>query len=254
MKGFMAFTRKEIMDYTRTYKLMILLMVFLFFGFLNPIIAKLTPEMLKAFMPEGIMISLPEPTVFDCWTQFFKNVTQMGIILVVIMFSGIMANELIKGTLINMLTKGLKRKTVILSKFTASVIVWTICYYTSFVVTSLYSKLFWEETQVANLFFSVTCAWIFGLLLIVFLILGGVIFRNNYGGLLFTVIIVAIMFILNIMEPIAKFNPLQLVTVNMSLLTKEIDVSELYYSVGSSVFLMIMFLMISVIVFNKKQI
>ena len=117
-------------------------------------------------MEEGIKISLPEPTIFDSWTQFFKNTTQMGLIILVIIFSGLISNELSKGTLINMLTKGLSRKTVVLSKFTSSTLVWTFTYFLSALVTFLYSMLFWEDTQVENLLFSLSLVWVFGIFLI----------------------------------------------------------------------------------------
>ena len=106
---------------------------------------------IKEVLEEGIKISLPEATIFDSWAQFFKNTTQMGLIVLVIIFSGLISNELSKGTLINMLTKGLSRKTVVLSKFTSSTLVWTLAYFLSALVTFLYSMLFWEDTQVENL-------------------------------------------------------------------------------------------------------
>jgi ABC-2 type transport system permease protein len=65
MKSFIAFSKKELIESVRTYKLMIVLSVFLLFGMLNPITAKITPELLKEFMPEGIIITLPSPSSID---------------------------------------------------------------------------------------------------------------------------------------------------------------------------------------------
>src|SRR5512133_2582011 len=116
------------MEYLRTYKFFALIAVFLFFGFMNPITAKVMPELLDSLMPEGMSINLGTPTALDSWAQFFKNISQMGAIVLVIILSGIMANEFSRGTLINMLTKGLSRQTVILAKFTAAVATWTLAY------------------------------------------------------------------------------------------------------------------------------
>ena len=136
MKAFWAFTKKELTEYYRTAKIMILMVVFLLFGMMNPVLAKFTPEIIKA---AGLDLNLPDPTAMDSWAQFFKNVGQMGLIIVVIVFSGIMANEFSKGTLINILTKGLKRKTVILSKFTVASCLWALSYLLCFVVTYFYT-------------------------------------------------------------------------------------------------------------------
>ena len=105
MRAYLAFTKKELFEFTKTYKLLLIVTVFLIFGFMNPVVAKFTPDLMESLMEEGIKISLPEPTIFDSWTQFFKNITQMGLIVLVIIFSGLISNELSKGTLINMLTK-----------------------------------------------------------------------------------------------------------------------------------------------------
>lgn len=115
MIGYLAFTKKEFIECIRSYKFMILIIVFLAFGFMNPIFAKYMPELLKSMMPDGMSMKLPEPTVFDSWTQFFKNMNQMGLIIFLLSFSSIISAELQKGTLINMVTKGLSRKKIILS-------------------------------------------------------------------------------------------------------------------------------------------
>ncbi|WP_222860725.1 hypothetical protein [Paenibacillus antibioticophila] len=90
--------------------------VFFIVGMLSPLTAKLMPELLSSFLPEGMTLTIAEPTALDAWIQFFKNTSQMGLILIVILFSGILGTELTRGTLINMLTKGLSRHAVILSK------------------------------------------------------------------------------------------------------------------------------------------
>lgn len=109
MKSFIAFSRKEFIEYLRTYKLFIVIMIFLLLGFLNPITAKYLPEIVSLVMPEGVM-NIPTPTVFDSWAQFFKNVPQMGLIIFLVVFGGVMSNELSKGTLVNILSKGFPRQ------------------------------------------------------------------------------------------------------------------------------------------------
>ena len=72
MRAYLAFTKKELFEFTKTYKLLLLVTVFLIFGFMNPVVAKFTPDLMELLMEEGIKISLPEPTIFDSWSQFFK--------------------------------------------------------------------------------------------------------------------------------------------------------------------------------------
>ena len=163
MRAFIAFTKKEFTENLRTYKLLIIGAVFLLFGMMNPVFAKFTPEILQA---AGINMVLPTPTALDSWAQFFKNIGQTGLLVLVIIFSGIMANEFSRGTLINILTKGLKRSTVILSKFTAATIIWTFSYLLCYVVSYFYTAYFWSMSGMSHIFLSFFSMWLYGVLLI----------------------------------------------------------------------------------------
>ena len=125
MRGYLAFVKKELLEQVRTCKLLILLLVFLYFGMLSPLMAKLMPEILSQMPMDGITITIPDPTAIDSYSQFFKNLTQMGLIVLVLLFSGTLTTELSKGTLINVLTKGVTRYAVILAKYTVALVLWS---------------------------------------------------------------------------------------------------------------------------------
>ena len=185
MKAFVAMTKKEFIESIRTFKLLIVVLIFLLFGMLNPITAKIMPKLLSSFMPEGMTVILSQdPHAIDSWIQFYKNMSTQ-LILFIIVFSGIVANELSKGTLINILTKGLPRKTVILSKFTATISIWTVSYLICFGTTLVYT-MYLLPGELPNTAFSAFCMWVFGVLQISIMLLGGVLSGNIYGSLLLT--------------------------------------------------------------------
>lgn len=218
MRSFIAFTKKELMESTRTYKLFVLLTIFIIFGFMNPIMAKVMPELLNEFLPDSITITLEEPKALDSWMQFFKNVSQTGLVVMVVIFSGIMANEISKGTLTIMLTKGLSRKAVMLSKFTSSVMQWTLAYVICFLITYLYTIYFWSNNEISNLALAVIALWVFGILLIALTIFGGLLFKNTYGALLLNGAFVLVLSILNIFPQIKPYNPITLISESIPLL------------------------------------
>ncbi len=254
MKAYIAFTKKEFKECSRTYKLFLMVTFFLLLGMLNPITAKITPMLLDSFMPEGITITISEPTSLDSWAQFFKNVPQMGLIIMVIIFSGIMANEFSRGTLINMLTKGLPRNIVVLSKFTMASVIWTISYSVCFLTTYFYTAYFWNDEGIVNLIPAAFCVWLFGILLLSIIILGGVLFKGYSGGLLFTGGFTVVLFLLNILPFIQKYNPVMLVSGNMAFITGVMESSEFMLPVIISITCTAIFLTLSVLLFNKKQI
>lgn len=251
---FKSFVKKELIESIRTYKLFILLITFCLFGFANPIVAKVMPDILSSVMPDNINIELATPTALDAWAQFFKNISQMGLLIIAIIFSGLIANELSKETLINVLTKGLSRATVIWSKFVVASLLWTISYGLCFSLTLFYVAYLWPNSIVPNLLLSVVGLWLFAILMIGSLILGGVIFKSNLGALLSTLVTIIIMAMLNIVPVIQKFNPITLATQNMSLLTNQLVASNFYPALIVTAIIIIIFMTLSVIIFNKKQI
>ncbi len=253
MNAYIAFVRKEFLEYSRTYKLFTLVAVFLFFGFMSPITAKVMPELLDSLMPEGMSISLGTPTAFDSWAQFFKNISQMGTIVFAIVLSSFFAGELSRGTLINMLTKGLPRPTVILSKFTAATAIWTLSYVLCFGVTYGYTAYFWSMEGVINLFLSAFGLWLFGVLLIALLIFGGVLTGSIYGSLLVTGGATVLMTILNIVPAVQRFNPITLSSGNMALLTAQRVASDFTPAILVCTMLMVALIAISIGMFNRKQ-
>lgn len=253
MRGFMAFTKKEFMEYIRSYKLLIVLLVFLAVGFLNPITAKYLPQLLETFMDEGIIREIPEPVIMDVWVQFFKNVPQMGLFVVVIVFSGSIPAELLKGTLIPVLTKGLRRKAVWLSKFTGAVIVWTVSYVISFAVTYFYSLLFWEKAGVPRLGLAVFFAWIFGVLLLCLVFLGGTISKSYAGGLLMAGAFLVSGMILNMFQTISRYSPLMLVNGNTALMEGSLPLHDFLPAAITAVVLGAAAVVAGIIIFDKKQ-
>ncbi len=254
MKAFIAFTKKEFLEITRTYKLLVLVAVFLMLGMMGPLAAKFTPEIMKAAMPVGMNIVTATPVITDSWAQFFKNISQIGLLIIVIIFSGTMSNELSRGTLINMLTKGLSRVNVLLAKLTMMVCVWTLLLMCSFCVSYAYTAYYWPGRVVAHLGFAVFCLWLFGVLLLAVILLGSTLFKNGYGGLLVIVCFVGGLLLLNISSKIAPYNPLYLASGGLAYIKGTVSAADFQGPIIISILLLAAFVTGAVIVFNKKQV
>jgi len=61
MNGYLAFLKKEMTEYARNYKLLVMLLVFAAFGIANPLVAKLMPEILKSLDFDGMVIICLNP-------------------------------------------------------------------------------------------------------------------------------------------------------------------------------------------------
>ena len=166
MKSLISFVRKDFLEQVRSGRLLIVWVLFVLFGIMNPAIAKMTPWLLETFSDSfaegGIIVVVTEVTAMDSWVQFFKNVP-MGLIAFVLLESSIFTKEYASGTLTLSLTKGLARYKVVLSKTFVLVALWTVCYFTCFVITYAYNAYFWDNSIAESLAFSVFCWWLFGI-------------------------------------------------------------------------------------------
>ncbi len=252
MRGFLAFTKKELTEQVRTYKAFILLSIFFVFGMMSPLTAKLLPDIFSNLSIEGMKIILPTPTYIDAYTQFFKNTTQMGIIIVLLVFSGIIAQEVSKGTLINVLSKGLSRKAVILAKYFTSVCVWTISFTLSSLTCFGYTVFLFGKHSTENLLFSLFCLWMFGAFVLAVILMSGTLVNGNYGGLLISALVLGGLLLINIIPKLSKYNPVRLVSNNIALLTNSVKVIDETATVLITVFLTVVCLIATLLIFNKK--
>ena len=94
MNAFTSFFKKELLELSRNGKLLLLSILFVLFGILNAATAKLTPQIFKMFADtlesSGLTIGEVEVTALQAWEQFFKNLSTL-MIIVIIVFSNIFA-------------------------------------------------------------------------------------------------------------------------------------------------------------------
>jgi len=254
MKAFIAFTKKELTENLRTYRFLILAAVLLFFGILSPLTAKLLPDILGAIdMGDGFIITLPEPSAIDSWAQFFSNIGQMGMLALIITFSGITANEISRGTLVNLLTKGMPRHTVIISKFFTASVAWTAGFLLCLAVCYAYTIFYWPAEGISNAFLAFFSLWLFGELLIGMLIFGGILFGSFYGSLLSCFGFIIIMTLTNIVPAVQKYNPINLAGSTFGLLSNQREVADFTPAIIIAVLAILIFVIASIVIFNKKK-
>jgi ABC-2 type transport system permease protein len=170
----------------------------------------------------------------------------------IIIFSGLMANEFSRGTLINLLTKGLRRDTVILAKFAAATVIWTLAYLVCLGVTVAYTAYYWG-IDIHNAVLAFGGLWLFGEFLIALLIFGGTLFANFYGGLAVAGGVIIALNLVGIAPKAAKYNPISLAGATLALLTGEQGSSEFATAVIITAVAVIALLAASVGVFRKKR-
>jgi len=253
MNGYIAFFRKELMEQRRTYKLLIMLAAFILFGMMSPLLARLMPDIFASMQMEGMSITIPAPTWLDAYTQFFKNTTQMGTVVLLLVFSGGMSQELSKGTLTGTLAKGLPRISVILSKYTASLALWTVSLALSAAVSYGYTVYLFGGHPAEHLLFSLLCLWLFGAFLLAVMLLTGTLLKGGYSGLLLTAAMLGLLLLFTMLPGSQRWNPVTLASVNVGLLDGSVSTADIilpfWITLGASA----LCLTGAALAFRKKQ-
>jgi len=141
-----AALRKEMIEQWRTYRLLVVCVVLIAMAMTSPLIAKLTPELLK-LLPGGADFAslVPAPTLMDAVGQYVKNISQFAFLLALLTSMGLVAQEKEKGTAVLMLVKPLGRGTFLFSKFAAQAVTFLVAlllaglagyYYTMFLFSA----------------------------------------------------------------------------------------------------------------------
>jgi ABC-2 type transport system permease protein len=248
----LAFLKKELMESTRTYKVFLMLVIFAVFGMMSPLIAKLTPQLIGSVVSAQMASAIPTPTAVDSWTQFYKNVAQMGLVILVIVFSGVLANELTKGTLVNVVTKGLSRALVIAAKLTSMALIWTVSLALAFAMAWIYTSYLFGADELPHLGVAVLLLWIFGLFVLSLLMCAASLSTNNYMILLITGAVLVIGLLAGILPPAYHYNPLSLASQNMPLITGAITLSDIGPAIAITVALTAGLVTGAILIFRRR--
>lgn len=255
MRQLIAFIQKEFTEVMRNSKLLICAIIFILLGIMNPAIAKITPWLVEQFSNAtsgaGMLIQTMEISALTSWEQFFKNMP-MGIVFFVLMFSGIVAAELQKGTLINIVTKGMPRWKIMVSKLILLLVLWTGMYFASYIITYVYNDFYWDNDTVNNIFFSVFCLYLFGVWLISLIILMSALADNSAAVSIGVCGVFLLSYLLGIIPAIQDYLPTKLKG-SSSLIYELAKPADFTGAIVVVAIWSVVDIILGIIIFNKKN-
>lgn len=119
MRTWIVLFRKEWLEMTRNYKVIWIPLTFILLGLLQPITSYYMPEILKnaSDLPEGTVIKIPLPSSGEVLTQTLGQFNQMGILILVLAFMGIVSAERRSGMVKMILVKPVSYTSYITAKW-----------------------------------------------------------------------------------------------------------------------------------------
>jgi ABC-2 type transport system permease protein len=115
---------KEWREGWRTWRVIVLVAVLAVAGLISPVLAYYTPQMFRLIpnLPAGFSNMIPEPSTADAVSQYVKNVSQFGLLLLVVLTAGLIAGEKERGTAAMLFARPVRRTHAVLAKW----LVWSL--------------------------------------------------------------------------------------------------------------------------------
>jgi len=255
MKTFLAFFKKELLESLRRKRVLILGIIFVVLGFLGPFMTWVTPilfELLSAEL-EGSGMAITSLTVnaVTSWAQFFENIS-MAMIAFFFICCGSFTKEYSSGTLILVLTKGLARFKVLLSKLSIMALLWTGSYWVCFFITYACNAVLWDNGAAENLALTAINWWVFGIFIVCLIVFFSAVAKGYVGVMLGGAGTVFGFLILSIIPRVSEYFPTALMNYSSLLLGLQsaVDyIAPLIITLGLSAACIIF----GIRIFNKKE-
>jgi ABC-2 type transport system permease protein len=227
MRNFFILLKKDITALIRTKKLLVMLVMLVLFAMESPIIAVLTPKILKSMGEEyaAITSAIPDPTAIDAFAQFNKNITQIVLLVTIAIFSSILVREKVKGTYSILKMNGVRLKEYLLSHICSQVIIFTASYLVSVMFFITYTIILFEKMP-QNSLFSLMCLYLF---MLVFIVLINVVSHFSNSTTMSMVISFSCYFVflfLAIFEKLNQYLPIKLTEYATSILDGQLGLKH----------------------------
>lgn len=250
-----AFLKKEWMEWNRTGRTLVLLLVFAVFGIMNPALAKLTPwlmeTMSESLADAGVVTTAVQVDAMTSWAQFYKNIP-VGLIVFVLVTGGSFTAEYEKGTLIPVVTRGLSRQKILAAKSLFLFGSWTAAYALCFGITYGYNAYFWDNGIAGNLFFAAACTWLFGVWIVAWLIFFSSLSKSSSQVFLGTGGAALLVYLLGVFPKLDAHLPAKLMN-GMALLQKAGSPEEYYASMSAAGGMILLCMLLAFVFIRQKQ-
>jgi ABC-2 type transport system permease protein len=234
----------------------IALLVFALLGLMNAPLVYYMPEILGLAGASDLAtaMGLSQPTAFDAWGQYFKNIMQMGILAALLLCGSLFSGEKGKGTLVLPLTKGLGRSGVVIVKFIAMGALWTFGMLVSAATSAAYTLWLFPGEDVPHLVLGIGALWLLGMFLLALILPSSVMFRGSFSGLIIPGAVIVVLGILGVFPDLMFWSPLNLGGDSLLVMAGAKEVADLLVPSLVAALSAACCVLVSVILFRKSTV
>jgi len=252
MNGFTVFARKEAREVLRTWRIRVLPGILLFFALTGPVLARFTPEIVGALAASQLGgLKLPAPTYLDAYIQWIKNLSQIALFALIIIYGSIVSAETKSGTAVLVLTKPVSRTAFVIAKAAVHSVFLAVLVVVGTLLTWGLTAAVFGKAPGSALWFSALVWLVFGVLFIALMTLLSVLIDSAAGAAGAGLGAYALVSIAAIWKPLGSYSPAALATQPASLAAGK-DAAVLW-PVLTSLLLAVALVALAAQVFRRKD-
>jgi ABC-2 type transport system permease protein len=147
MKKWSVLFRKEWLEMSRNYKMIWIPLVFILFGLLQPVTNYYMPDIMKnaSNLPEGTIIEIPIPSSGEVLAQTLSQFNQMGVLVLILAFMGIVAAERRTGMIKAILVKPVNYTSYIMAKWVSALLLSAVAVALGMLASWYYTELLIDQ-------------------------------------------------------------------------------------------------------------
>jgi ABC-2 type transport system permease protein len=252
MRGFAVFARKEALEILRTWRLWVLPGILLFFALTGPVLARFTPEIVGALAGNQLgQIRIPTPIYLDAYAQWIKNLSQIGLFALIIIYGGIISAESKSGTAVLVLVKPVSRTAFVVAKAAVHSAFLALLVIAGTLVTWALTAAVFARAPGSALWTAALVWLVFGVLFIALMTLFSVLIRSAAGAAGAGLGAYALVSIASLWKPLNTYSPAALTTQPAALAAGD-DVAW-QWPVSTSILLAVALVAFAAAAFRRKE-
>jgi ABC-2 type transport system permease protein len=253
VSGYRIFARKELSEIVRTWRIWVLPAIILFFAISGPLLARFTPEIVGALAGSQLgQIELPTPTYLDAYTGWIKNLSQITLFALIIIYGGIVSAETKSGTAILVLTKPVSRRAFVIVKAVIHSLFLTILLVLGTLVTWALTAVTFGEAPGGALWSAALVWLVYGVLFMALMTLFSVLISSAAGAAGAGIGAYVLLSIASIWKPLSEYTPAGLPGQAASLAAHATTPSSLW-PIVTSIALSIALVALAALLFRRKE-
>ena len=241
MKQLFILMRKDLLELYRTKKILVIAAVFIIFALGSPILAYIMPDLFTNI--GDTVIELPDATIYDSYDVLIQNISQVGVLAIIIAFGGLIAKEKKRGLFNTLLNNGMKKTNFITSKLKTQAAVVTIIYLISIILFSAYNYVLFDSFFTTNSALSFLALFVYLMFVIVLANFFSSLFKSSLASIFSafgTVLLIAIFELFSF----GKYMPNHLLSLSIGILREPFDYYWLTIATTFGIIIILYFLSI----------